>query len=46
MAELPFADGSTNDHADSKENPLMYDEYEDEMYFNPPWEKVKGVWDE
>ncbi|WP_455073939.1 iron utilization protein [Prevotella fusca] len=46
VAELPFADGSTNDHADSKENPMMYDEYEDDTYFNPPWKKVKGVWDE
>ncbi len=38
--------GSGNDHADSKENPPMYDEYEDDIYFNPPWKKAKGVWDE
>ena len=38
--------GSDYDHADSKENPMMYDEYEDDTYFNPPWKKVKGVWDE
>ena len=38
--------GSDYDHADSKENPFMYDEYEDDISFNPPWEKVKGVWEE
>ena len=38
--------GSSNDHADSKENPFMYDEDEDDISFNPPWKKVKGVWEE
>ncbi len=38
--------GGTNDHADSKENLLMNEEYEDDISFNPPWERVKGVWDD
>lgn len=43
---LTAGSGSGNDHADSKENPFMYDEYEDDISFNPPWKKVKGVWEE
>lgn len=46
VVELPLAagSGSENDHADSKENPLMFEEGEERTFYDPDWTKVKGVW--
>ena len=48
VSELPIAAGSgnENDHADSKENPLMYEDDEESAYYSPDWTKGKGVWDD